>query len=226
MVSPTERAEGARPSQPEQAGDHVALDVGGPGVDAAADRVADVALELLTGDVAVAAVELEGVQARGEEALADVELGQSRVERRRLARGRAATRAGRRRGGRSRAAPSCRRSGARPPGTCRSACRTAAARAHSATQRSSWRCIVPTALARMRLRSHCMARSNTAMPAPGFPSSPSAGTSHAVEEQLAHRRRSAGPASAAARRPRARACRARAGRRTARPGPRAGSVVA
>ena len=71
--------------------------------------------------------------------------------------------------GRSRAAPSCRRSGARRPGTSRSAGRTACARARTRSTRSSWRCIAPTALARMQLRSHSIDELKMAMPAARLP---------------------------------------------------------
>ena len=67
-------AQSPRPSR-----DDVALDLGGARVERAADRVAQVALDLLLGHVAVAAEDLHGVEARLDEALGDVQLGDRRL---------------------------------------------------------------------------------------------------------------------------------------------------
>src|SRR5208282_2370218 len=48
------------------------------------------------------------------------------------------------------------------------------------TQVSNWRCIAPTALARIQLRSHSIDELKIAIPAPSFPNKFSAGTSQSV----------------------------------------------
>src|SRR4051794_22668996 len=68
-------------SEPQLLGDDVALDVVGPGVDQAADAVAEVALDAGLVDIARGAEELDGVEAVLDEAFRDVELGHRRLER-------------------------------------------------------------------------------------------------------------------------------------------------